>query len=452
MTLSLDAAVAATNATVRNGGRFPRDLHIVTDTRALNAGQTYLALRGERFNGHDYIEEALRRGASAIVADHAQAVPEHTPALIVADTKRAYMALAGAARSQFGGRVIAITGSTGKTTTKVLLAQLLAEKYGAHVAASPANENNEIGVSKLLLSLDPTHSVAVVEMGARHNGDILPLVEIAQPHIGILTNIGEAHLEIMGSHENLIATKWQLFSGGAQAVLNSQDAASRERAASLDGPPLWFGVGDAYDQGAFVLDHSHLKIRAGERETQYVIDVRLPGAHNLFNLSAAICAALALDVAVAEIVAQIPELKLPSGRYETIRIPGQPRIIFDAYNASLSGMLATLDAFSAEPGTQRIAVLASMAELGAQAVRMHEQVGERAVAIGIDRLLVGGNFAEDLANGAKKGGLSSDRIVRYRDNAEAARWLRAHANVNDVVLLKGSRVYKLEEIIEELRA
>lgn len=452
MTLTLESAAAVTNGVVRNAATFPRALQVVTDTRTLNPGETYLALHGERFDGHDYIEQALERGASAIVVDNAHAVPEHVPTLIVPDTKRAYMALAGSARSQFGGRVIAITGSTGKTTTKVLLTQLLAVKYGGRVAASPANENNEVGVSKFLLSLDPAHDVAIVEMGARHPGDILPLVEIAQPHIGVLTNIGEAHLEIMGSRENLIATKWELFAGGAQAILNSQDSASRQRAASLSASPIWFGVGEVYERGAFVLDHSHLRIRAGEDETQYVIDARLPGTHNLFNLSAAICGALALDVAVAEIVAGIPGLHLPSGRYETIQIDGRPRIVFDAYNASLSGTIATLDAFASEAGTQRIAVLASMAELGAQAGQMHERVGERAAATRIDRLLVGGDFAEALASGARKGGLASDRIVRYADNADAVKWLRAHADVNDVVLLKGSRVYKLEEIVEGLRA
>ncbi|MEO6912571.1 MAG: UDP-N-acetylmuramoyl-tripeptide--D-alanyl-D-alanine ligase [Candidatus Baltobacteraceae bacterium] len=452
MTLTFDSAVAATDAAVHNGSRFPRDLRIATDTRTLSAGETYLALRGERFDGHDYIDRALELGASAIIVDNTGSVPEHVPALVVQDTTRAYMALAGAARARFGGRVIAITGSTGKTTTKVLLTQLLAARYGTRVAASPANENNEIGVSKLLLSLDSSHDVAIVEMGARHNGDILPLVKIAQPHIGVLTNIGEAHLEIMGSTENLIATKWEVFAGGAQAILNSQDAASRARAASLDGSPLWFGVGEVYEAGAFVLDHSHLSVRAGERETRYAIDARLPGTHNLFNLSAAICAALALDVAIAEIVARIPTLSLPSGRYETIRIDGRPRIVFDAYNASLSGMIATLDAFAAETGAQRIAVLASMAELGMQAAEMHEQAGERAAVTGIDRLLVGGEFAGELASGARKGGLSSDRIVQYADNADAVRWLRAHAHVNDVVLLKGSRVYKLEEVVEGLRA
>ena len=165
----------------------------------------------------------MRRGAAMVVIDEPQARVEGTPAMLVERTNDAYMALAGAARSLFTGRVIAITGSAGKTTTKVLLKQLLATRYGDRVLAAPANENNEVGVSRLLLNLsNERHDVAVVEMGARHAGDIAQLVAIARPEIGVLTNVGEAHLEIMGSRRELEDTKWAIFGLGARAVINAR--------------------------------------------------------------------------------------------------------------------------------------------------------------------------------------------------------------------------------------
>jgi len=242
VTLTFDMAADVTGAEVVGRERAPKLVNVVTDTRALHPGDTFLALRGERFDGHAFVDEALKKGAAALVLDNESARADGVAALLVRDTRRAYMALAAAARVQFTGRVVAITGSSGKATTKHLLTQLLRTRFGdALVAASPANENNEIGVSKLLLSTTPEQQILVVEMGARHAGEIAELVSVAAPHIGVLTNIGDAHLEIFGSRETLAATKWGLFSQGAQAVLNAQDEISRTRAPELEAPPLWFG-------------------------------------------------------------------------------------------------------------------------------------------------------------------------------------------------------------------
>ena len=247
MRVALDAAAG----TLFEAGVTPEDVRIVTDTRTLEPGDTFLALRGPNFNGHDYTREAVARGAAMVVIDELQARVEGAPAMLVGRTNDAYMALAGAARSLFTGRVIAITGSAGKTTTKVLLKQLLATRYGDRVLAAPANENNEVGVSRLLLNLsNERHDVAVVEMGARHAGDIAQLVAIARPEIGVLTNVGEAHLEIMGSRRELEDTKWAIFGLGARAVINAEDTVSTERAASLAEPPHWFAALD--DAASFV--------------------------------------------------------------------------------------------------------------------------------------------------------------------------------------------------------
>ena len=459
MKLPLELAVEATGARLDDGQTAPAALRVCTDTRTLKPGDTFLALRGDRFDGHDFTAEAVRRGAEMLVIDDPQRRPSGAAALIVNDTKKAYLALAGAARELFEGRVIAITGSAGKTTTKAFLAQLLAAHYGDRVLAAPGNENNEIGVSKLLLELSNVdHDIAVVEMGARHYGDVAELVEIARPQFGILTNIGEAHLEIMGSRERLEDTKWALFARGAHPIVNAADAATRRRAPSLGGTPHWFAAElsslDSPANFEVLTSFSgsrRLVHRAGTGAVELDVDVRVPGEYNRANLAAAVAGAIELGVAPEQLVELIARVRLPEGRYDRIPMRGGVALIYDAYNANASGMIAALDAFAAEAAGRRIAVLASMAELGGESKALHERVGERAGGL-VDVLLLRGEYAADLARGAQRAGLGVDRIVRVETNAQAARWLREHVRSDDVVLLKGSRKYKLEEIVEELRA
>lgn len=455
MRLPFTTLVDATHGTVLHFDAVPRDVRVTTDTRSIEPGDCFLALRGERFDGHQFTHQAVAAGARAVViSDDAAAVPGVT-ALLVPDTLRAYMAIAAAARDRFQGDVIGITGSAGKTTTKVFLAQLLALRFGDRVLASPANENNEIGVSKLLLNADNAqHDCLIVEMGARHYNDISPLVEIARPRVGVLTNVGEAHLEIMGSRERLEETKWGLFSLGAIAVLNARDAASRARAGHLLQPVHWFDAGPALDGHVRPLTGIVGRDRFVEREAveeRFACDVRVPGAHNLANAAAAAAAARECGVGSPVIAAALSDLRMPSGRYEAVDLANGARGIYDAYNANASGMHAALAAFAEERASRHIAVLGSMAELGDEALRLHREVGARAASLGLDALLVGGDFADALAEGAQRAGLSSERIAYFASNAEAARWLREHLQAGDAVLFKGSRKYKLEEIIEELR-
>lgn len=457
MRLTIERAVSATGGQLLDGGAAPDDLHISTDTRSIRPGDAFVALRGERFDGHAYTGEAVRRGAAMLIVDSPAARVAGTPTIVVGQTHDAYLALAAAARELFVGQVIGITGSTGKTTTKAFLLQLLATRYGDRVLAAPGNENNEIGVSKLLLGAsNQRHDVVVVEMGARHYGDIAQLVAIARPALGILTNVGEAHLEIMGSRERLEETKWALFARGARAILNAADAASRGRAPTLAHAPHWFAAGgDSLERTSqaqrltALVDRSRLLERTNGRTTTYDVDVRVPGAHNRANLAAALAAALELEVPLEELLPEIPSLKLPEGRYEAIEAADGLHLIYDAYNASATGMIAALDAFAEEAGARRIAVLASMAELGEESERLHELVGAHA-ARRVDILLAGGEFAAALARGAKRGGLAASAIVQVESNAQAAHWLGEHARGDDVVLLKGSRRYRLEEIPEFL--
>jgi len=459
MTIERDAAVAASGAQTLGADGLPAEFRISTDTRTLEPGDVFVAVRGATFDGHAFVSDALARGAAAVVVSDGAAVPAGVPALLVRDTTHALLEFARLARLRARAKIAAITGSAGKTTTKELLAQLLARTLGGGVAATPANENNEFGVAKLLLGLDENLAALVVELGARHFGEIEPLVRAVLPDVAILTNIGDAHLEIMGSPQRLAETKWGIFATGAVPVLNSDDAVSRRRANSLERQAEWFAAraSDATPHeplGArqtIVVGRTRLVVHEPSATRSFDISCDLPGEHNLANLAAAAAGALALGVKAERVAESIAGLALPEGRYERSTI-GDFEVIFDAYNASMSGTLATLDSFAREPAARRVAVLGGMAELGDDAPAMHERVGGAAAASGLALLLVGGDFAAELERGARAAGFPAEATLRYASNAEAIALLRERARPGDVLLLKASRKYRLEEIRQGLRA
>jgi UDP-N-acetylmuramoyl-tripeptide--D-alanyl-D-alanine ligase len=445
-------AIEATRATVLGANVLPESLLVQTDTRAIERGATFLALRGEHFDGHAYVEEAFARGAVCAIVDDASTVPVGRAALVVPDTLQAYLDLGGLARARVRGTVVAVTGSTGKTTTKQFTLALL-RGAGIPVTATPENENNEVGVAKFLCGLDDGEErVAIVEMGARKYRDLDVLVTAARPDVGVLTNIGEAHLEIMGSRERIAETKWAVPSGSRRAVLSLDDAASRERASTLPTPPLWYGIDDErppHGQRAVIVepDAAWTIAQDGATET-HRIAIGFPGDHNRRNLAGAFAAALLCGAKANALAQAVGGATLPHGRYEIVELPDDVRVVFDAYNASLSGTLATLATFGREEAERRIAVLGSMAELGEDAPSMHEKIGEIA-ATRAHVVLAGGKFAADTARGVQsKGG----EVVRYTSNDEAIAWLRANVRRGDAILLKGSRVYKMEQIAEALGA
>jgi len=455
--LPLETLVESAHAEVRNRERLPESASISSDTRTLAPGELYVALRGENFDGHAFVGDAFERGAAGAVVSDPRVLPAGAPALIVAETLGAYQAYAAHARALLAAPVIAVTGSAGKTTTKEFIAQLLERSGFSPLAVTPANENNEFGVPKLFLGIEPNVRAVVVEFGARHPGDILPLARIGRPDVAVVTNIGEAHLEIMGSREKLAATKFEIFATGAQPVLNFDDDASRARGATQEREPWWFAVrgraAKALPKGRVValLGRETLVVREPGETRHYAIECSIPGDHNLPNVAAAVAAALAAGAPAQAVAGAITSLTLPAGRYERLRA-GDFDVIFDAYNASMSGTLATLGSFALESASRKIAVLGSMAELGSDAPAMHERVGAAAAASGLAALLVGGDHAADLARGARTAGFPEERIFAFTDVARAVEWLRANGRAGDVVLLKASRRYHLEDILHSLRA
>jgi UDP-N-acetylmuramoyl-tripeptide--D-alanyl-D-alanine ligase len=432
----------------------PEQFRPSTDSRAIGPGETFVCLRGERFDGHAYAAQAAGRGAVAIVADDVTGIgAASVPIVRVPDAKAAYLAGAAASRKAFAGTVVAITGSTGKTTTKEFAAQIIGSKR--RVLATPQNENNELGVAKVCYRMDERSDVAVLEFGARHPGEIAQLVGIAKPDIGILTNIGEAHLEFFRGQEELARTKFALFGGGAKPVLSAGDVWSRMLAAEAGASAqvMWVRlVGDPIMAGimleAGVPSDGQVPVTLGASHA--FAGWHLFGEHHLRDALAAAGAAILAGLSFEDALGVLGDLRLPAGRFETHRASSGATIIYDAYNASPSSMRQALASFAAIPANRHVAVLGSMAELGPDARRHHEAVGAAAAHMGADLIYAGGDFADAIAKGARDAGAAPDRVLIYPDNASALESLRRTITAGDCVLLKGSRVQHLEEILAGL--
>ncbi len=426
-----------------------------TDSRTIGPGATFVCLRGPSFDGHAFVREAVARGAVALVADEETAADADgaVPVVRVGDTKTAYLLGAAAARRLARCTVIGITGSVGKTTVKSMCAQLLEGRR--RVLATPQNENNELGVSKLCYALRDDVDVAVIEMGARGPGQIAELVEIALPDIGVLTNVAEAHLEFFHDQEELAHTKFALFGRGAKPVLNAADGWSRTLASrqGIDGTALWVRLcGDPAPGG--------LTLEAGEpRDGRVPLTLgashafaawRLIGDHHLRDALLAGGAAILAGMEFEDVCARVGGLTLPAGRFEMHALPSRATVIYDAYNASPASMEQSVRAFAQVPASRRIAVLGSMAELGEDAAALHEATGAAAARAGLDLLFCGGAHARALADGAIRAGMEAAHVELYASNDEIAARLRRQLGEGDAVLLKGSRVQRMEEILQRL--
>jgi UDP-N-acetylmuramoyl-tripeptide--D-alanyl-D-alanine ligase len=428
-----------------------------TDTRTLAPGEAFVALRGPSFDGNAFAATAIARGCGALVIDTEASLPNPCPVpyMIVADTKSAYLAGAAAARREAPARVVGVTGSTGKTTTKSMTAQLL--DPAMRVLVTPQNENNELGVAKICYQIDDIADVAVVEMGARHPGEIAQLVEIALPDVGVLTNIGEAHLEYFEDRAELARTKFALFGRGARAVCNAADEWTRMLAAEagIDRAALWVRLqGDPQTPGlaieAGLPKDARVPVTFGASHA--VAEWHLAGEHHLRDALLAVGAAVLCGMSFERAVAGLAGLHLPEGRFELHPLPSGATCVYDAYNASPSSMAYALRAFADLPARRRIAVLGSMAELGAEAPAMHEATGAAAARVSLDMLYCGGAFADQLMEGARRAGMAAASVARFDSNVQIAHDLRESLRGGDIVLLKGSRVQRMEEILQTLLA
>lgn len=423
---------------------------VSTDTRTLAEGDLFVALRGERFDGHGFLEAAARAGAVAALVDTAEA-PSGLPRIQVSDTLLGLGALARQNREESAACLVGVTGSSGKTTVKEMLAAILANE-GATLATT-GNLNNHIGVPLTLFGLTPEHRYAVIEMGASGLGEIAYTAGLARPRVALITNAGEAHLEGFGSYENIVQAKGEIIDGlpaDGTLVLNADDpacprwqarAGSRQvLTVSARGKPA-----DLRCVNVRKSDGGHEIDVAGADGLTATLVVALPGEHNIGNALLAMAAAMAAGAGLASVRRGLAEVKAAQGRLEVSHLSPRLTLIDDSYNANPTSMEAALGVL-AEAGGTRVAVLGPMAELGGDSRRLHEAVGKAARTLGIDRLLVVGD----------------ERCQGYRDGfGSATEWFESHEQavsrlMSDnaeslTVLVKGSRSSAMNLVAEALK-
>jgi UDP-N-acetylmuramoyl-tripeptide--D-alanyl-D-alanine ligase len=418
------------------------------------AGELFFAVRGERLDGHDFVAKALERGAIAAVVSRARvatlpdAVLAH-PLVIADDPLLALQSLATHVRRQWGRRVVAITGSAGKTTTKEAVAAALGAKF--HVLKSQGNLNNGFGLPLQLLRLKPEHEVAVVEMGMNHSGEITALTRIALPDWGVVTNVGTAHIENFAEGQAGIArAKFELIAAlpaNGVAFLNCDDVYAAQFGRDFPGHVVYFGSGPCADPLIETVSEDlkglHVTFRAGEREGRFTL--KLLGAHNALNALAGIAVALEAGIDLEAAVAAVGSLAAGDKRGQVMEIAGAT-ILNDSYNSNPEALRSMIRTLAARPAAgRRILVAGEMLEMGEHGPALHAECGRAAAEAGLDLVAgVQGN-AEHLVTAAAAGGVAS---LFLPDADAAGHWLAQNLRPGDVVLVKGSRGVHLERAIE----
>lgn len=423
------------------------------DSRRVEPGQLFFAIVGPRHDGHHFVSQAIARGACGIVASSDVAVGTDVFLVRVADTTRALQDLAAAIRDRAGVQVVAITGSTGKTTTKDAAAAAIATRH--RVLKSEGNLNNHYGLPLSLLRLGD-ESVAVLEMGMSAPGEIARLCEIAKPDVSVLTNVGEAHLEFFGTVDAIGEAKGEIFVGlkaEGVAVVNADDPLVLEQAKKFSGRKIRFGLSDDADVRGHVASASSAGVRFTVERGPDRVDVSspLPGRHNVYNLLAGLAAASALDVPISIAARGLTELLPAHHRGERLELPGGVVVIDETYNSNPRALRAALDLLSTEPGRRHVAVIGDMLELGEAAEELHRQAGRDAASRGVDVLIAVGGLADCVLEGAKDAGIKTARLDAVRSAEEAGALVRGLLREGDVVLFKGSRGVGLERAIEIAR-
>ena len=424
---------------------------ISTDSRNMTEGALFVPLRGVRFDGHDYLSQAVKNGAAACLSEEIVAgLP--VPVVRVPDTLRALGDIAAAYRMQLSGPLVAITGSAGKTTTKEMLAGILARV--APGLKTAGNFNNLIGLPLTLLRLEPKHQWAVLEMGTSSLGEIERLTEIAQPSCGLITNIGAAHLAGLHGLEGVARAKGELFAGlrGGMALVNLDDP----RVAAL---PVANGVkritygetGEAEVRAENIAaDEGKVGFDLVWAEQRQRVQLQVAGRHHLHNALAAAAVALELTVPAAEIAAGLAAFAPVQGRMELAPLPCGGVLLDDSYNSNPLSAAAALEALAGLKGKgRRVAILGDMLELGKEAAELHRAIGAKAAA-NVDLLVAVGDFAEALCAGAGTAGMPRERAIAFAGVAQALEFLQQEQRSGDRILVKGSRGMQLERVVAAL--
>ncbi len=456
-TLGDVAAVTGGSVTADAAGREFKGVSI--DSRTTEPGDLFVAVAGERSDGHRFVQDALKRGAvGALVRRRASLGGEAAGLVEVEDPRTALVELARAARSALSATIVGITGSTGKTCTKDFTAAVLRQHF--NVVASPASFNNEVGLPLTILGAAADTEVIVCEMGSRGPGHIRLLCDIAKPHIGVVTNVGVAHMELFGSPEVLRAAKRELPESLPQdgvAVLNADDPVVKGYASHTEARPLFFGRSNDADVKA---ERISLSRETGRPTFQLLtpsgsapVTLTVPGEHMTSNALAAAAVGTALGVTAEESANGLARAHVSGGRMDVFTTPEGLTVVDDSYNANPTSVAAALKAARWMAGDGRcIAVLGMMAELGPISADEHRRIGELLVRLGIDVLVTVGEEARVIAAGAEREGLEPGHVHRCDDVDQAAAVVRKVSRAGDLVLVKASRAAGLERLAKGLRS
>lgn len=418
---------------------------ITTDTRNIKHSEVFVALRGNKFDGHLFASAALEKGAIALIVDYE--LPLNVPQFVVKDTLKAYQDIANWWRQQFNIPIIGVTGSVGKTTTKELIAAVLASQ--GQVLKTYANYNNEIGVPKTLLELGPEHDFAVIEMAMRGAGQIALLTQIAQPTIGVITNVGTAHIELLGSEQAIANAKCELLAEmpkNSVAILNADNQRLIATAANFwQGETITYGLEGGKLRGELIDDRTLLV-------DGVKLPVPLPGRHNALNYLAALAIAQVLQINWKSLQNGLT-LQMPEGRSQRYEIGNDIIILDETYNAGLESMLAALQMLAETPGKRHIAVLGTMKELGDFSLDFHRQVGEKVQQLKLDGLFIFADVAEAEAMATGAGNISPiETFQATPENRQVlVEKLQAFVQPGDRLLFKASHSVALDRIVQQFR-
>lgn len=434
------------------------------DSRQIAPGELFFPLPGENFNGHDFIVDALQRGAAGSLLEEerlpyfaAEDFPPGKAIIVVKNTLQSLHKLAAHHRAKFSLPVVAVTGSNGKTTTKDFIASVFSSGY--NVLKTEGNLNNHLGLPLMLLRLQREHEVAVLELGMSGLGEIALLTDLCRPTKGVITNIGEAHLGFLGSRENIAAAKGELLAGlgsRGKAFLNGDDPFLVRMGEMFAGEVFYYGFAAGAGIGLKAQKYVptaqgcnfEVILPEGGRDNY---SIPLPGKHNVYNALAAVAVGLDFSLTSEQIRKGLAASTFSAMRTEKTLTKNGFWVINDAYNASPTSMRYALKSLrECAPDKPKIAVLGDMYELGPQAEELHRAVGRYLAELGVDYLLAVGKLAASIARGAWEAGLVSENIFLLDTREEALNCLHALVRPGSYILIKGSRAMQLEKIAEEL--